>query len=114
LLYLSPLIAIADVQLEQVGGYDVSILRVILSLFFCLLLAVGGIFALRHHLQFKNRTGILWRAPELRRLEIVEQLTIGPQKSICLLTIDGNDYVVVFSVNAVSLTPIITNSGTPE
>jgi flagellar biogenesis protein FliO len=108
--HLSLLTGTAAAPLAQGAGVDVSIWRVVISLLFCLALAAGAIFALRHRLPFTRGAGALWRTPENRRLQIVEQLVIGQQKSICLIVIDGNEYLAAFAPNAVSLTPIASNT----
>jgi Flagellar biosynthesis protein, FliO len=89
------------------GGIDISPWRVIASLVLCLALGGGAIYALR------RRFGILPLAsatgPSTKRIRLVEQQYLGPQRSICLIEIDGQTYAALFAPQATALMPLAGN-----
>jgi flagellar biogenesis protein FliO len=79
-----------------------SIWRIISSLIFCLLLGAGVIFALRRKLPFAN----LYNKPGDQRLRLLEQLSLTPQRSVYLISLDEEEYLLVFSHQGTSILPV--------
>lgn len=92
---------VAAQQLAQGDGVDVSIWRVVISLLFCIALAAGAIFALRRKLP----TSTLFKRVGINRLKLVDQISLGPQRGVYLIELDGREYLVLFSQQGASLTP---------
>jgi flagellar biogenesis protein FliO len=96
--------------LAKGDGVDVSIWRVIISLLLCFALAAGAIFALRH----KFPATALLKRVRGERLKLVDQISLGPQRGIYLIELDGKEYLALFSQQCVSLTitdgsPVVTS-----
>jgi len=87
-------------------------LRWVLALAFCLLLAVGGAFALRARgdaptlgLRGWSRR-LAGRRVAFGRLTVVEAVRASPALEVCLLRCDGRDYLVAVTPQALlQLTP---------
>jgi flagellar biogenesis protein FliO len=101
---LSALLAHAPIQAQQLaqgGGVEISVWRVVFSFLFCITLAAGAIFALRRKLP----TSTLFKRVGADRLKLVEQISLGPQRGIYLIELDGKEYLALFSQQGASLTP---------
>ena len=92
---------LAAQQLAQGGGVEISVWRVVVSFLFCIALATGAIFALRRKLP----TSTLFKRVGADRLKLVEQISLGPQRGIYLIELDGKEYLALFSQQGASLTP---------
>jgi flagellar biogenesis protein FliO len=88
-------------QLAQGGGIEISVWRVVFTFLFCIALAAGAIFALRRKLP----TSTLFKRVGADRLKLVEQISLGPQRGIYLIELDGKEFLVLFSQQGASLTP---------
>ncbi|MFA7603936.1 MAG: flagellar biosynthetic protein FliO [Novosphingobium sp.] len=88
-------------DIGQNHGSLISPWRIIASLAFCLVLGGAAIFMLRRYSRWGN--GAPSRANPIQRLRVVEQRHLGPQRSICLIEIDGHGYAAIFAAQAVSL-----------
>ena len=92
---------VAAQVLARGNGVDVSILRIVISLLFCIALAAGAIFALR----LKLPAGALFKRVGANRLTLVDQISLGPQRGVYLIELDGKEYLALFSQQGASLTP---------
>ncbi|MBU6267851.1 MAG: flagellar biosynthetic protein FliO, partial [Sphingomonadales bacterium] len=73
------------------GGSAVSAWRVVLALLFVLALGVAAIFAMR------RRFGALPLASAPgKRIRVIEQQYLGPQRALYLVEIDGLAYAALF------------------
>jgi hypothetical protein len=94
---LAALCAIVDVLpaaaqvLGQAADDSISLWRVAAALLFCVLLAIGGAFAL------KLRAGTAFVLPSRtnRRLRVVESLRLSPQSTLCIVDCDGGELLMV-------------------
>lgn len=88
----------------QVATYSVSPWRIVASLMLCLALGAAAIFALR------RRYGLgrlpLMGSEAARRIKVIEQQPLGPQRSICLIEIDGRGYAALFAPQTATLVPL--------
>lgn len=75
--------------LGQGAGPEISWLRVVGALLFCLALAVGAAFALRY--RFRGAVRLAPGTP--RRLRLVETMRLSHQSDICLLAVDGQEFL---------------------
>lgn len=111
LLFLA-LAAPAQAQaIGQAGDSGVSLWRVLLALLLCLGLGAAAVLVLRRHagrgLPFAALAG---GVPE-RRIRVVEQHYLGPQRSICLIEIDGRSYVALIAGQAASVMALRDEEG---
>ncbi len=112
-----PVLTVGTAQAQTLGqgGTELAISpwRVLASCLLCLALGVGAIFALRR--RFATGPGRLLAANgHGKRIRVVEQQYLGPHRSLCLLTIDGEEYVCLFSAQAASLLPRTFGGGKGE
>jgi flagellar biogenesis protein FliO len=91
-------------QLAQGDGVEISVWRVIVSLLFCIALAAGAIFALRRKLPHNS----LFKRTDAQRLKLVEQISLGPQRGVYLIDLDGEEYLALLTQQGVSLTALGT------
>jgi len=92
--------------LGQVGDDGVAWWRVAAALSLCLLLAVGGAFALRSRLGggVGVRRPIWLRAAQTtRRLELVETLRVKPQVDLLIVRCDGRELLLSASAHGAEL-----------
>jgi len=92
--------------LGQVGDDGVAWWRVAAALIFCLLLAVGGAFALRSRLGGGvgvRRPTWLRAAQTTRRLELVETLRVKPQVDLLIVRCDGRQLLISASAQGAEL-----------
>jgi flagellar biogenesis protein FliO len=89
-------------QLGHGQGVEVSVWRVVGSLAFCLVLAAGAVFALRHKLP----EGRWLKKANAGRLKLKEHLPLGQQRGLYLIEVDGREYLALFSQQGVSLSII--------
>ncbi|MEM8697274.1 MAG: flagellar biosynthetic protein FliO [Pseudomonadota bacterium] len=85
LWFLATVPAVAQTLGQGDGGPDISIWRVIGALLFCLLLAAGAAFALRHRMRGGGQLLPLGE----RRLRLIETLRLSQQTDLCLVDCDG-------------------------
>jgi flagellar biogenesis protein FliO len=97
--FVLPMNAAIAQQLGQGGEEDISLLRVFVVLILCIMLAAIAAFVLRARLGGTK----LWSKHMAGRLVIVESRRVTPQASICLIALDGQEYLVAFSPNSASL-----------
>jgi flagellar biogenesis protein FliO len=98
------LLGLANNSALVADGVDpaVSIWRIIAALAFCLALGLGAIFALRSRLSlFTIASG-----GKARRLVLIEQITLGPQRSACIISIDNTEYLALLSGSVVQIVPL--------
>jgi hypothetical protein len=97
--------------LGQGGGVEVSLWRVLLSLFFCVGLGAAAVYLLRKQMM-QGRLELPWKRlgfaqPEVqRRIRVADQQFLGPQRSIYLIEIDGEPYAALFAPQAATLIPL--------
>jgi flagellar biogenesis protein FliO len=85
----------ADAQVLGQGGDDpVSMWRVAAALLLCILLAVGGAFALRMRM---GADAFVLAPQRNRRLKLVEVLRLSPQSMLCIVDCDGRELLVMAS-----------------
>lgn len=105
--------------LGQGSGLEIAWWRIVAAFLICAALAVAAAFALRTRMQASgahSQPASGWRAvrnaifswpscPEAGepRLRLVETLRLGPQVDICLVQVDGRDFLVAMSPQGVSL-----------
>jgi len=98
--------------LGQVGDDGVAWWRVAAALIFCLLLAVGGAFALRARLGGGGGAGRptwLRAAQTTRRLELVETLRVKPQVDLLIVRCDGRELLLSASAHGAELIERLDN-----
>ena len=98
--------------LGQVGDDGVAWWRVAAALIFCLLLAVGGAFALRSRLGGGvgvRRPTWLRAAQTTRRLELVETLRVKPQVDLLIVRCDGRELLLSASAHGAELIERLDN-----
>lgn len=85
------------------GGADaeVSAWRVVAAFLFCAGLAIAVAFLLRTRI--KGTTALFSQAP--RRLQLLETTRVSHQTDICLMSCDGQDFLVAVSPNGVTFHP---------
>jgi flagellar biogenesis protein FliO len=104
---------VANAQLLGQGAEDgVSVWRVIAALLLCLALGTVGIFALRSRLGLRNGLAALQFGRSAGRLKLIETLRLGPQTSLHLIDIDGNEMLITSSAGVISHLPVTTNPAT--
>jgi len=108
-LAMVPLLVLASTAQAQAlgqGGSEVTISpwRVIASLALCLALGATAIYALRR--RFGLGGDSLHKGLLGKRIRLVEQQYLGPQRSICLVEIDGKTYAALFAPQAAALVPL--------
>lgn len=91
-------------------GLAVSPWRVIGSLLLCLVLGAAAIFLLRRH--YGLGRGSALRAPADRRIRVIEQQGLGPQRSLSLIEIDRQAYVALIAPGSATLVAL-ERSGLP-
>lgn len=99
---------------QAIGQTDQSLVspwRVAAALVFCLVLGAGAIMVLRR--RFGSARGAFPGTGATKRIRLLEQHYLGPQRSICLIEIDDRSYAAVFAAQAVSLVPM-TVAGTVD
>jgi len=88
--------------LGQGGGPEISWVRVIAALLFCLALAVGAALALRHRFR-----GSLRPPPTgERRLRLIETIRLSHQTDLCLLELDGQPFLFAASAHGGAFHPV--------
>jgi len=100
------------VPLGQVGDDGVAWWRVAAALIFCLLLAVGGAFALRARLGGgvgARRPLWLRAAQNPRRLELIETLRVKPQVDLLIVRCDGRELLLSASAQGAELIERLDN-----
>ena len=98
--------------LGQVGDDGVAWWRVAAALILCLLLAVGGAFALRTRLGGGIAArGPLWlrAAQPTRRLELIETLRVKPQVDLLIVRCDGRELLLSASAQGAELIERLDN-----
>ena len=98
--------------LGHVGDDGVAWWRVAAALIFCLLLAVGGAFALRARLGGGGGAGRptwLRAAQTTRRLELVETLRVKPQVDLLIVRCDGRELLLSASAHGAELIERLDN-----
>jgi hypothetical protein len=92
------LILAVGVSAQKLGGAtgddDIAPWRVILILALCLLLAVGGAFALRWKMQ---RSGAPLSFGQHRRMLLIERVRLSHQVDLCLVRCDGREFMITTS-----------------
>ena len=113
LLLLSSCCLATSAQAQQLGGgqtSDISLWRVFGALACCLLLAVGAAFALRYRMT--GTVGSIWTAAATaRRMTLIERMRLGPQADLCIVAIDGAEWLVTVTNTQVHLLPY---AGSPQ
>lgn len=97
-------------------GLAVSPWRVIGSLLLCLALGAAAIFLLRRHYglgQGGPSRGAL-RGPINRRIRVIEQQGLGPQRSLALIEIDRQTYVALIAPGSATLVALERPGPAPE
>ena len=92
----------------QNAATSISPWRVVASLMLCLALGAAAIFALRRRYGL-NRLPLLG-GEVLRRIKVVEQQTLGPQRSLCLVEIDGRAYAALFAPQTATLVALASET----
>lgn len=105
LLAFLPLLA-GSAQAQTLGHLEgepgISLWRVLTALSLCLALAVVAAFALRR--RFGTTTDrLLHSGTRERRIRVIEQQYLGPQRSLYLLAIDGEEFVCLFAAHTATL-----------
>jgi len=93
-LLLAEALPAAAQVLGQGGDDSVSMWRVAAALLVCVLLAVGGAFALRTRM---GTGALVFAPPRGRRLKLVETLRLSPQSTLCIVDCDGRELLVMAS-----------------
>lgn len=83
------------------AGAAISVWRVIGALVLCLVLGTAAIFMLRRRYGFG--AGGPLRAPPSRRIRVIEQQGLGPQRSLTLVEIDRRTYAALIAPGGASL-----------
>jgi flagellar biogenesis protein FliO len=83
-------------QGDEVG---ISLWRVLASLLIIVIFGVGALLVVR------MRTGQLklWEPAASRRLQIVEVSRVVPQSALCLVRLDGSEYLIAITAGSVAL-----------
>jgi len=109
LLLFGTLVAFAgDARAQRLGGgesTDISLWRVFAALTLCLVLAVAAALALRYRMT--GRFELPWHlaAPLPRRLVLLERLRVTPQAEICLVALDGQEWLLTLNQSTMQLQP---------
>lgn len=93
-------------------GLAVSPWRVIGSLLLCLALGAAAIFLLRQH--YGLGQGGPSRGPTDRRIRVIEQQGLGPQRSLALIEIDRQTYVALIAPGSATLVALERPGPAPE
>jgi hypothetical protein len=94
------------------AGVAISAWRVIGALMLCLALGTAAIFLLRKRYGL-GAAGPL-RAAASRRIRIIEQQGLGPQRSLALVEIDRRTYAALIAPGAASLVALSDEPDRPE
>src|SRR5437868_10619943 len=86
-------------RLGQGAGTDISIWCVILALLFCLALGGAAIFVLRR--RFRGVRPIAFGRE--RRLQLIENMRLSHQVDLCIVSRDGQEYLIAASPQGVTL-----------
>jgi len=84
---------------QQLGGgqaADVSVVRVIAVFVLCVMLALAGAYALRFRMTGRLDLPTLAQGAA-RKLVLVERLRLGPQHELCLVALEGREFMVSVS-----------------
>ncbi|MFT4025392.1 MAG: flagellar biosynthetic protein FliO [Novosphingobium sp.] len=100
LLVALPQAAAADSLGGGGDGFTVSPWRVVAALTLCLALGAAAILVLRKHHALGSA---LPRGPGERRMRVIEQQSLGPQRSLALVEIDGQSYAALVAPGAAAL-----------
>lgn len=91
--------AVAAGRLGGGGSLDLSLTRILLSLFICLIVAVGAMLILKRHggrISAAPLQAILKRNfPAARRIDVLESRRISPNADVCLIRCDEREYLLV-------------------
>jgi hypothetical protein len=82
--------------LGQAPDDGVSLIRVVLSLFLCLLLAGAGAFALQYRMK-GGVIGLRMNPSAAKRLVVAEKVQLSPQVGLGLVRLDQREFLVSFS-----------------
>jgi len=87
-------------QARHLGGAadtDVSLIRVFLALFLCLILAGLAAFLIRQRWGGKLPAVFTRARSSSSRIQLAESRRIGPQTELCLVECDGHEYLLLIS-----------------
>lgn len=76
---------------------DVSVVRVFLTLLFCLIVAVLAIFLIRQRYGSRGSSFFSRMGTGSQRLRVVESRRIGPQSDLCLVECDELEYLLLIT-----------------
>ena len=87
---------------QKLGGGetpDISIVRVIAALMFCVLMALGGAWALRFRMTGRFDLPALPKLPQVvpRKLVLIERLRLGPQHELCIIAHEDREFIISVS-----------------
>jgi flagellar protein FliO/FliZ len=86
-------------RLGQGAGTDVPIWRVLLALGFCLALGIAAIMLLRR--RYRGARPLVFGRD--RRLQLVENLRLSHQVDLCIVSRDGQEYLITASPHGVTI-----------
>ncbi len=92
--------ASSAVQAQHLGGGasgEVSLVRVFLALFVCLVFAVPAILLIRHRYGTGSPALFSRIRPGEARIQLVESRRVGPQSDLCLVQCDGLEYLLLIT-----------------
>ncbi len=90
---------------QQLGGaqsVDISLWRVLAALLLCIALVIGAAFALRYRMTGRIDLSLGTMA-STKRIVLLERLRLGAQAELCLVTIDGQEWLVTATPTNVQL-----------
>jgi flagellar biogenesis protein FliO len=84
-------------QLGSASSADVSLVRVFLALFVCIVLAVLAILLVRYRLGGRVPAFLPRFAPGNARIRLIESRRISPQAEVSLVECDGTQYLMLIA-----------------
>ena len=85
---------------QRLGGAaetDISLVRVFLALFFCLILASFAVFLIRQRYGGRMPAMFTRIASKTARLRLIECRRIAPQSDLCLIECDDREFLLLIS-----------------
>lgn len=95
-------------EIGQNAAASISPWRVVSSLVLCLALGAVAIFALRRRYGLNRLPLLGGEVP--RRIKVIEQQALGPQRSLCLVEIDGCAYAALFAPQTATLVALASET----
>lgn len=86
---------------QAAGGTGVSPWRVLAALLLCAALAVVAVVVLRR--RYGTPGPFLGALAQPKRIQVIEQQYLGPQRSLCLIAIDGEEYLCLFTAQTATM-----------